>query len=110
MPMGMKGQAERDGREVPLLVDEAEGLEEHEDEDVAEAGEEGERQRDGLGQEHFEGLDPGDEDLFGGEAVLEKHELIRAPEVDGRAVLFALLRRRLAILSIMHIVRVLGTR
>jgi hypothetical protein len=48
MPMGMRGQAERDGREVQLLVDEAEGLEEHEDESVAEAGEEGERGTMGL--------------------------------------------------------------
>lgn len=63
---GDEGLAERDGREVPLLVDEAKGLEEHEDEGVAEAGEEGERQHDGLGQEHLEGPDPGDEDFFGG--------------------------------------------
>ena len=93
---GDEGQAERDGREVPLLVDKAEGLEEHEDEGVAEAGEEGERQHNGLGQEHFEGPDPGDEDFSGGEAILEGHELVRAPEVDGRTVLFALLASSLS--------------
>ena len=53
-----------DGAEAPLGVDEGEGLDEHEDESVAETGEEGEGEHDGFCEEHFEGTHPGDEDLF----------------------------------------------
>ena len=78
---GQEGEALGDDAEVPLGVDEAEGLDEHEDEGVAEAGEEGERQDDGFGEEHLERSDPGDEDFFDGEAFPEGGEFVGSPDV-----------------------------
>ena len=76
---------------VVLCVDEGEGLDEHEDESVAETGEEGQGQDDGFGKEHLEGTDPGDEDLFDGKSLLERGDFIRSVEVGVGAVLASLL-------------------
>ena len=72
-------------------VDEGEGLDEHEDEGVAESGEEGEGEDDGFGEEHLEGTDPGDEDLFEGESLLEGCDFIGPIDVRVRAVLASFL-------------------
>ena len=76
---------------VVLCVDEGEGLDEHKDESITESGEEGEGQDDGLGEEHLEGTDPGDDDLFEGESLLEGGDFIGSVEVGVGAVLASLL-------------------
>ena len=76
---------------VVLCVDEGEGLDEHEDESVAESGEEGECQDDRFGEEHLKGTDPGDDDLFEGESLLEGGDFIWSVEVGVGAVLASLL-------------------
>ena len=72
-------------------VDEGEGLDEHEDEGIAESGEEGEGEDDGFGEKHFEGTDPGDDDLFERESLLEGRNFIGPVEVGVCAVLASLL-------------------
>jgi hypothetical protein len=78
---GQESEADFEGLEVPLLVDEHEGLNEHEDQGVGETGQQGQDEHDGLGEEHLEGTDPGHEDLFGGEAVFEGDEFVGTPDV-----------------------------
>mgnify|MGYP006900021351 CR=1 FL=1 len=88
---GDEGQAQLDGTEIPLFVDEGEGLDEHEDEGVAETAQQGQRQDDRLGDEHPERADPGDQDLLHGEALLEGDELVGAIDVGVLAALAPLL-------------------
>jgi len=60
----------RDGQdaEVPLLVHGLEALEEGEDEGVGEAGEQGEAEHDGLGDQHDPGAHPDGAELFDGDS------------------------------------------
>lgn len=74
-------QSDLDGGEVPLFVDQSEGLNEHEDERVGETREQRKCEHDGLGEEHAERTDPSQEDLLGREAVTEWDKLVRAPDV-----------------------------
>ena len=76
---------------IVLCVDEGERLDEHEDESVTESREEGERQDDRLGKEHFEGTDPGNKDLFEGESLLEGGDFVGSVDVGVGAVLASLL-------------------
>ena len=69
-------------------------------------------EHDGLGEEHLEGPDPGHEDLFGGEAVFEGDEFVRAPDdwASWPPFLTDSLRRFLAMrYQLMIVVRVSGT-
>lgn len=80
-----------DGTKIVLGVDEGEGLDEHENEGIAEAGKEGKRENDGFGEEHLEGPDPGDNDLFERESRLEGRNFVGPVEVRLRSVLASLL-------------------
>ena len=80
-----------DGTPVVLGVDDGEGLDEHEDEGITESGEEGEGEDNGFGEEHLEGADPGDEDLFERESLLERRDFVGPVEVGVCAVLASLL-------------------
>ena len=80
-----------DGTKIVLSVDEGEGLDEHEDEGIAEAGKEGERKNDGFSEEHLEGPDPGDDDLLEGETPLEGRDFVGPVEVRVRSILASLL-------------------
>lgn len=80
-----------DSAPVILGVDEGERLDEHEDEGVAESGEEGEGEDNGFSEKHLEGTDPGDDDLFERESLLERCDLIGPVEVGSCAVLASLL-------------------
>ena len=81
-----------DGTEVVLFVDKREGLDEHEDKGVTETGEQGQGEDDGFGEEHLEGADPGDNDLFEGESLLKGRDLVGSVKVGVCAVLASLLR------------------
>lgn len=76
-----KCQSDLDGAKVPLLVDEGQRLDEHEDQSVGETGEQRQDQDNGLCQEHLEGSGPCLEHFFRGESVLERDELVRSPHV-----------------------------
>ena len=80
-----------DGTPIVLGVDKGEGLDEHEDEGVAESGEEREGEDNGFGEEHLEGTDPGDDDLFEGESLLEGCDFVGPIEVGVCAGLASLL-------------------
>ena len=56
-------------------------MDEHEDEGIRETGEEGEGEYDGFGQEHLEGPDPSEYDLFERESLFEGSDFIRAVEI-----------------------------
>ena len=90
---GDEGEADLERVEAPavLAVDEGEGLDEHKDEGVGEAGEEGEDQHDGFGHEHLEGPDPGVEDFLAVEAFAEGDHFVGAVDVGLLAALAALL-------------------
>ena len=88
---GDEREALGDSAPIVLGVDEGEGLDEHEDERVTESGEEGEGKDNGFGEEHLEGTDPGDEDLFERESLLERGDFIGTVKVGARAVLASLL-------------------
>ena len=79
------------GAEVILCVYERKGLDEHEDEGVTETGEQGQGEDDGFGEEHFEGADPGDDDLFEGKSLLKWRDFVGPVEVGVCTVLASLL-------------------
>lgn len=74
-------QPEFIGVEAPLFVDQREGLDEHEDEGIAEATEERQGEDDWLCEVHLERSDPGKHDLLGGKSFSEGNKLIRAIDV-----------------------------
>ena len=88
---GQKGETDIDLVEMPLLVDEGEGLDEHKDKGIGETGQEGEDKDDGLGKKHLEGSEPSGDDFFRIEAFLETDHLIWAVDVGLDTVLAALL-------------------
>ncbi len=67
---GAECQARGDDGEVPLREDWGEGVEEDEDQGVAEAGEEGETEHDWFAHKHLERPDPDCQDFSGGDALL----------------------------------------
>lgn len=87
-PYRDEGETDLHGGEAVLFVDDGEGLDEHEDQGVGEAGEEAEDEDDGFGEEHAEGPDPGLEDFFDAEAFAERGQFVRTPDV-GVGVFFA---------------------
>lgn len=76
-----EGQADVVVVEIPLCVDETEGLDLHEDESVCETGQERQNQDDGLGEEHGERANPCVDELAPGEALTEGLDLVGAPDV-----------------------------
>lgn len=78
---GKECETDLESLEVPLIVDQCERLDEHKNQSVGETREKRQDEDNGLGKEHLEGTNPGDHDLFGGEAVLEGDELVRTPDI-----------------------------
>ena len=78
---GDECKTDLNGAETPLLVDNREGLNEHEDERIGETREKGQGHNDWFSEEHLEWSNPGDQDLLGGEAVPEWNKLIGTPDV-----------------------------
>ncbi len=66
---------------ILVSIEETEGLNEHEDQGVAETRQEGQREDNGLGQEHLEWSSPSNEDLFDRESLLERCDLVGTPDV-----------------------------
>lgn len=79
------------GAEVPLVEDDREGLDEHEDEGVGETGQQRQSQDNGLSQEHAEGPEHGVDQLAPGEALAEGLDLVGAVDVGVLAGLSAAL-------------------
>lgn len=76
-----KSKTDGDDAEVPLLVDKRKGLDEHEDERIAEAGQKRQGQDDWLGKEHAEGTDPDHQDFLHGKAFFEGSHLVGAVDI-----------------------------
>lgn len=86
---GDEGQANVVVVEIPLRVDETEGLDLHENESICEARQERQDQDDGLGKEHGEWTNPGVDELAPCKALTEWLDFVGAPDV--LAILPALL-------------------
>ena len=85
-----EGETQGDGAKVPVLVHQSKGLDEHEDQRIAETTEQRKSQHDRLGHQHLEGANPGDQDLAHGEPLAPGEDFIGAVDVEA-GVLLALL-------------------
>lgn len=86
-----EGQSNINCAEIPLLVDQRERLDEHEDESITETTEEGERKDNRLGEEHLKWPNHRRAKFLDSKSLFERNKFVWSPQVESGILLTSLL-------------------